>query len=136
MASLKRTVRAILPTFVLLVALAMISEPSRALAAPAASQMATAPGMKATAPGMKGDEKPGQWRDYDPAKARGSGGQGGQVPSGTLVVFAYIIIWAVMFLYVLVLAFRQKRLKGEVEQLRRRLDEVEPPARAVDPMKT
>lgn len=73
-----------------------------------------------------GGDQPGAWKDYNPAQA-GAKGKRDQIPSGTLVVIAYILIWVVVLIYVLLLAMRQRRLVGELDQLRRRLDELEPP---------
>lgn len=125
---LKRAVPVMLMSPVMLPALLMLADPSRA--------SAVGTGEMAPAPAPKGGVGPGQWQEYDPAQEPGSGGKATQVPSGTLVVIAYVIIWAVVLLYVLVLALRQRRLASEVEQLRQLLDELNPPAGAGDTKKT
>ena len=81
-------------------------------AAPApAAAMTSAPAMDA--PG-------GMWKPYD---YRGGSSKASQesIPSGVLVIIAYVILWAVVLGYVLVLAARQVRLRRELNELRRRL---------------
>jgi len=117
-----------LAVLVMFMVLVMFAGPSHSLA--------EATSMKPPAMAGKGAGKPGEWEDYDPSKQRGAKGGAEQLPSGTLVVIAYIIIWAVVLLYVLVLALRQRRLRAEVQQLRRRLDEVDPPPTATSSEKT
>jgi len=112
----------------LMLALVMHCEPGVASAVGATKM--------APAPTQKGGAQPGQWQDYKSAREHGVGGDATQVPSGTLVVIAYVIIWAVVLLYVLVLALRQRRLASEVDNLRRRLDDLEPPTGAGDAKKT
>ncbi len=103
----------------ILLALTMLSVPlSVAVAAPASM---------APAPAAMGGQKPGEWKDYKGSDQGASKGNKQEIPSGTLVVISYIIIWAVVLLYVLLLALRQKRLTSELQQLRRRLDELETP---------
>lgn len=125
----KRIVPIILLTPIVLLALAGLAEPSRPAAAGNAEM--------APAPVRKGAAKPGMWKDYNPADAKGSKGQSKQkFSSGELVVIAYTIIWGVVLIYVLLLALRQSRLRSELEQLRRQLDKLDPPAVAGDSKKT
>ena len=109
-------------------ALVVVTAPIAAFAAPApgpeASAMATmqlstagdSMGQRADAKvkpmaGMKG------WKPYDYAKRRPE-----SIPSGTLVIIAYIIIWVVVLAYVVILARRQSKLREELAELRRRLE--------------
>lgn len=46
------------------------------------------------------------------------------VPGGTLMVIAYIVFAAMMFGYLALLSFRQRRLDDDVEELEKRLDEL------------
>ena len=54
--------------------------------------------------------------DAGPATSFQGGGRE-SLPGGTLLVAAYAIVWAAIFLYVAVLARRQARLRDEIERI-------------------
>ena len=87
----------------------------------------TASGMPAGAPGaamsptMEAETQPAgmkRWKQYDYGRARA---KGDAIPSGTLVIIAYAVIWLVLGVYIVVLARRQRRLRAELAELRQRL---------------
>ncbi len=72
----------------------------------------------------------GKWKPYDYGEAQS---RREEIPSGTLVVVAYIVLWGVLLGYVVLLAMRQRRLMADLRDLRRELErrqdgEPDPPA--------
>jgi CcmD family protein len=62
--------------------------------------------------------KKGQWKayDYDQRPEHRD-----EIPSGTLVVIAYVVLWAVLLSYVVILGLRQRRLRAELAELKREI---------------
>jgi CcmD family protein len=110
-------------------ALIVLTAPLTAFAVPTpgseASTMAALPPPAAGASmaqkaGPKADPQRGMkgWKPYDYSKRQGKE----SIPSGTLVIIAYVIIWMVVLAYVVILARRQSKLREELAELRRRLE--------------
>jgi len=134
---LKRTVGLLSLLPLVFLALVVVAQPGLAFAV-GGGKMAPAPTLKGdTKGGAQDGAKPGMWKDYNPADdSHSQSKMKRRFTSGELVVVAYLVIWAVVFIYVLLLARRQSQLSSELDQLRRRLDEADPPAVAGDSKKT
>jgi len=89
-----------------------------------AAPAAAAPGPMSGPPALSGAAMSpgtmnGKWKPYDYGQAPS---RREEIPSGTLVVVAYIVLWAVLLGYVVLLAVRQRRLMADLRDLRRELD--------------
>ncbi|MFH2009730.1 MAG: CcmD family protein [bacterium] len=115
--------RLVLPALVVVTASA--AAPAAPAPGPEARVMETmrpppAGGAMGQTTGPKADPQGGRkgWKPYDYSKRQ----RGESIPSGTLVIIAYILIWAVVLAYVVILARRQSKLREELAELRRRLE--------------
>lgn len=52
-------------------------------------------------------------------------GTGDQIDGGMLMIAGYGVFWALIFGYVFILARRQRRVAGELEELRRRMEDLD-----------
>lgn len=58
------------------------------------------------------------------ALAQNKAAQETTITGGTLVVVAYLALWAMLLVYLAVLSARQKRLDDEIDELEKRLDTI------------